>query len=102
LESISKELYELIVELQKLDSIKQFSLAGGTGLALRFDHRKSVDIDLFSSFNIGLKGFMDIKKELQNHFYDNLIFCEIENIESYKTSNIWITFKLKMGLGSFQ
>jgi len=82
LESISSTLYELIVELQKLDSIKQFSLAGGTSLALRFNHRKSVDIDLFSSSIIGVQGLEIIKKEFQEYFNDNLIYCEIENAES--------------------
>ncbi|RYY65864.1 MAG: hypothetical protein EOO13_16585 [Chitinophagaceae bacterium] len=48
---------ELVVDLQKLDSLKQFSLAGGTSLALRFNHRKSIDIDLFSNLVVGRAGF---------------------------------------------
>ena len=82
MESISKALHELIFELQSLESLKQFSLAGGTSLALRFNHRKSVDIDLFSNLNFGLQGFKEIKKEFQDLFIDNLIYCEIENVES--------------------
>ncbi|MEO9013238.1 MAG: nucleotidyl transferase AbiEii/AbiGii toxin family protein [Ginsengibacter sp.] len=82
MESISTALLELIIVLQKLDSLRHFSLAGGTSLALRFDHRKSVDIDLFSNLNIGFQGFQEIKKEFQKHFPDNLFYCEIENSES--------------------
>ena len=41
-----------LVTLKKLMSIPElanFSLVGGTALALRFGHRKSVDLDLFAS-----------------------------------------------------
>lgn len=82
MESVSTSLYNLIIELQTLDSIRPFSLAGGTCLAIRFNHRKSVDIDLFSNSIIGLSGFKNIKKQFQEHFKTNLIYCEIENIES--------------------
>lgn len=81
MESVSTSLYDLIIELQTLDSIKPFSLAGGTCLALRFNHRKSVDIDLFSKSIIGLSGFKKVKMEFQEHFKNALIYCEIENVE---------------------
>lgn len=37
----------LLKELMSLQELKQFSLVGGTALALRFGHRVSDDIDLF-------------------------------------------------------
>jgi predicted nucleotidyltransferase component of viral defense system len=82
LESVSTSIYDLIIELQTLVSLRSFSLAGGTCLALRFNHRKSVDIDLFSNSIIGLNGFKKVKIELQKHFKNALIYCEIENVES--------------------
>lgn len=82
MEAVSSILYHLALELQNLASLKTFSLAGGTNLALRFNHRKSVDIDLFSNKVIGISGFEDVKKELQSHFADDLKFCQIENADS--------------------
>ena len=82
MESVSKTLYNLIAELQSLDFLNRFSLAGGTSLAIRFNHRKSIDIDLFSDSKIGLKGFNFIKVQLHEYFKSDLIFCKIENSES--------------------
>ncbi len=82
MEAVSSVLYELILELQKLASLKTFSLAGGTNLAVRYNHRKSVDVDLFSNTIIGINGFETVQKELQEHFADDLKFCQIENADS--------------------
>ncbi len=82
MEAVSSILYSLIRELQNLASLKTCSLAGGTNLALRFNHRKSVDIDLFSNTVIGIKGFEEIQKELQQYFADDLKFCQVENADS--------------------
>ena len=37
----------LLKKLMELESLKQFSLVGGTALSLRYGHRSSVDLDLF-------------------------------------------------------
>jgi hypothetical protein len=39
---------DLIVRLQLKEYLKGFYLVGGTGLALLFGHRRSIDIDLFT------------------------------------------------------
>tara|TARA_A100000171_G_scaffold44186_1_gene46798 strand:- start:1746 stop:2372 length:627 start_codon:yes stop_codon:yes gene_type:complete len=39
---------ELLIDLQGIDSLQGFSLGGGTALALKFGHRISVDLDLFT------------------------------------------------------
>jgi hypothetical protein len=44
-----KTVLDLISALQGKDYLKDFILVGGTGLALIIGHRKSVDIDLFTS-----------------------------------------------------
>jgi hypothetical protein len=49
LNSVSKELFGLLQKLCTVPFLANFSLGGGTSLALRFGHRSSVDIDLFSS-----------------------------------------------------
>jgi hypothetical protein len=82
LEAVSTIIYKLILELQALASVKPFSLAGGTNLALRFNHRKSVDIDLFSNTIIGVDGFEALQKELHQHFADDLLFCQLENADA--------------------
>ncbi len=48
-DSVPKEALELLIRLMKLDALQPFALAGGTALALRFGHRVSYDIDLFTS-----------------------------------------------------
>jgi len=40
---MTKSLLALIFELQALKPLKDFSLAGGTNLAIRFKHRESID-----------------------------------------------------------
>lgn len=82
MEAVSNTLHNLILELQNLSSLNAFSLAGGTNLALRFNHRKSIDIDLFSNTVVGLGGFEKVQKELQQHFADDLLFCQIENADA--------------------
>jgi hypothetical protein len=47
--SVDDSVFELIVALQGKDYLKDFILVGGTGLALIIGHRKSIDIDLFTS-----------------------------------------------------
>lgn len=48
-ETVSAEFFELIQEFCKLPELSDFVLVGGTALSLQIGHRKSIDIDLFSS-----------------------------------------------------
>jgi hypothetical protein len=48
LEVVSAELADAVRTLSALDAVRNFYLAGGTGLALRLGHRRSVDLDFFS------------------------------------------------------
>jgi hypothetical protein len=47
--SVDKIVFDLIAALQGKDYLKEFILVGGTGLALIIGHRRSIDIDLFTS-----------------------------------------------------
>jgi hypothetical protein len=47
-ETVSGELLGLLQKLMKEERLKPFALAGGTSLALRFGHRTSIDLDLFT------------------------------------------------------
>ena len=47
-ETVSSGLLNLLRKLMKEESLQPFALASGTALALRFGHRTSIDIDLFT------------------------------------------------------
>ncbi|RPE09383.1 hypothetical protein EGT74_20530 [Chitinophaga lutea] len=79
---LTQKLVDTILELQALQSLDSFALAGGTNLALRFNHRRSVDIDLFSNMVVGLEGLALIKSELEQRYNGNLIHCEIIDPEA--------------------
>jgi len=48
-QAVPKKLLELLIELEKIPELNSFHLAGGTALALQMGHRKSIDIDLFTT-----------------------------------------------------
>lgn len=79
MQALTKELIETIQELQSMQSLQAFGLAGGTNLALRFNHRQSIDVDLFTNEMIGLAGMQAIEAEMQQFYGDNLTFCEVED-----------------------
>ncbi|MGM9778292.1 MAG: nucleotidyl transferase AbiEii/AbiGii toxin family protein, partial [Prevotella sp.] len=67
-ETIETGTLELLKELQSEPLLAGFNLVGGTSLALRIGHRKSVDLDLFSSFSfdqdkIRGKRLLDMEKQ---------------------------------------
>ena len=47
-ECAAPEIIDLLSNLVKKEVLINFFLGGGTSLALRFGHRKSIDIDLFT------------------------------------------------------
>ncbi|ANO48009.1 hypothetical protein B0A78_06745 [Flavobacterium columnare NBRC 100251 = ATCC 23463] len=71
---ISNELEKTIKELQQLNSLSSFYLAGGTNLAIRYSHRESVDIDLFCENIIGISGFELIEKEIIETFKNRVLY----------------------------
>lgn len=74
--AISEEIVSTIKKLQLLESLSLFSLGGGTNLALRFNHRISIDIDLFTNHIIGKSGFRAIQSEISGAFKNELISFE--------------------------
>lgn len=46
-QTVEPETLELLKYLQAIPTFKNLHLVGGTALALRIGHRKSIDIDLF-------------------------------------------------------
>lgn len=71
-QAVQPSLINCLESLMQLNELKDFRLVGGTALALRLGHRKSIDIDLFT----------DSKKEIN---FDAL-FTIIEKKLPYRSS----------------
>lgn len=69
--AVSPAIVKTILQLQNLPSLANFSLAGGTNLALQYNHRISDDIDIFCAEIVGLDGFNKIQEEVKAHFGKN-------------------------------
>ncbi|MDP1727530.1 MAG: nucleotidyl transferase AbiEii/AbiGii toxin family protein [Bacteroidota bacterium] len=78
---------ELLRQLQAIPELEKFFLVGGTALALRFGHRLSVDLDLFSTEKFENKYIINVlKRSFDNFEYrsesENVgIFCFINEIK---------------------
>ena len=70
-EAVDKSTLDLLVQLQAKEYLKGFHLVGGTALALRLRHRKSIDIDLFSDFSFDVA---QILENLSTDFNFKLFF----------------------------
>jgi hypothetical protein len=70
-ETVDRSTLELLISLQQKEYLKGFYLVGGTALALRIGHRKSVDIDLFSDFSFDA---VQLLENLSNDFSYTLFF----------------------------
>lgn len=57
IKTVNDNLKFFIDKVQEVPELNIFSLAGGTNLALRFDHRESVDIDLFTDKKLKIEQF---------------------------------------------
>ncbi|MDI6767924.1 MAG: nucleotidyl transferase AbiEii/AbiGii toxin family protein [Bacteroidota bacterium] len=77
-EVISKEMIEVVNELQP--HLSEFYLAGGTGLALQLRHRRSIDLDFFS-----FKGF-EAEELLRKIKPDKLLIVRTDTIHCEKSS----------------
>ncbi len=88
IETVEPGAFSLLKKLMTLESLQPFSLVGGTALSLRYGHRKSIDLDLFSleKFNAD-----SIVKALKKEFRDGYsteskttrwgIFCYLDKIK---------------------
>lgn len=70
--AVSDALKNTIQELQRFSSLENFALGGGTNLALRYNHRRSVDIDLFCTETIGISGFDNIAKQIKEFYGERI------------------------------
>lgn len=68
-ETVESGTLSLLKKLMGLQSLKPFSLVGGTALSLRYGHRSSVDLDLFFHKKFNHQQIIDeLEKNFQNRF----------------------------------
>ncbi|MEI9910862.1 MAG: nucleotidyl transferase AbiEii/AbiGii toxin family protein [Bacteroidota bacterium] len=87
-ETVEPRAFSLLERLMRLAVIQPFSLVGGTALSLRYGHRRSVDLDLFSHEKFEADPIVhSLRKEFGKHYNTESktarwgIFCYIENIK---------------------
>jgi hypothetical protein len=83
-QAVEAPTLELIKSLQSKPYLQGFYLVGGTALALHLNHRKSVDIDLFSNFDFDAS----ILLEHIHQDYSYQIFFSSSNTLKGSISNI--------------
>lgn len=64
-EAIEPGAFSLLKRLQSLPALSDYFRVGGTALALRFGHRSSVDLDLFTHSSFAKEAIIDA---LENEF----------------------------------
>lgn len=67
-ETVTPQLREILIWLISEETFAPFNLVGGTNLSLRFGHRKSDDIDLFTEADYGSLDFEQFEKQLKDRF----------------------------------
>lgn len=87
LNAISPAMHETLVSLCVQPFLKKFALAGGTSLALRFGHRASMDIDLFSTEPFDpIEEIEFLQAEYPGFVYTSnnkyMLFCHINGVKT--------------------
>ena len=62
---VEEKTFGLLKSLMSEDFFSEFFLVGGTALALRLGHRKSIDIDMFTQGKIPVN---DVRKHLSEKY----------------------------------
>ena len=78
--TIETPILELIKSLQSKPYLQGFYLVGGTALALHFDHRKSIDIDLFSNFDFDASGLLE---QIHQDYSYQLFYSASNTLKGY-------------------
>jgi predicted nucleotidyltransferase component of viral defense system len=87
LNTIDAATHKVLLSLLSKDYLSSFSLVGGTSLSLRFGHRKSIDLDLFS-VNEFEPGKIDelLKYDYPDYVYKgnnkNMLFADIAGVKT--------------------
>lgn len=74
-ETVEKGTMDLIIKLMADKKLTSFNLVGGTALALKIGHRKSIDIDLFTAADFN-------SREISDHLAANYNVTRIQTISN--------------------
>lgn len=87
-EAIDSPTLALLRSLMEAPEFRQLNLAGGTSLALQIGHRKSIDIDLFGTFEMDDYQFSTTLKQFESviQLYNS------KNIKSYVINQVKVDF----------
>lgn len=77
--TVAPDTLELVRQLMQLPALDSFALAGGTNLALRYGHRLSIDLDLFTDQFFSTSDVID---ELVRLFPGTIVTDESKNFIS--------------------
>lgn len=87
-ETVEPIAFSILKQLMEIPELMDFSLVGGTALSLTYGHRKSVDLDLFSSKPFENIVIIDaLKKKFQDKFITEEkaprfgIFCFVNGVK---------------------
>ena len=87
-QTIEPGTLSVLNSLMKIAELKQFSLVGGTALSLKYGHRLSIDLDLFSTENFEHEPIIESLQKVygngfvyRGNFTKWGIFCQIENVK---------------------
>lgn len=88
--TVEPDTLAILKRLQNTPELKSFSLVGGTALSLKYGHRLSVDLDLFSNLPVKLEKeniINALRKEFGDDFVPEItpakwaVFCFIKNVK---------------------
>ena len=87
-QTIEPGTLSVLNNLMKLTELNQFSLVGGTALSLKYGHRTSIDLDLFSTENFEHETIIELLQntfgkafEYRGNYTKWGIFCHIDNVK---------------------
>ena len=84
-QTVEPALFSLIQELCSKPEMDNFILVGGTALSLQIGHRKSIDIDLFSSDAFDVENMLEFLQKEFNYYnqarFKNSLLGSIGNIK---------------------
>ncbi len=90
MKAVSEKLESILKDIMHLDFLNNYCLVGGTNLAIRFNHRKSYDLDLFINRNFDKIYNIKLAEKLRMTYDKNIkinsisevgVFCFIDNIK---------------------
>jgi predicted nucleotidyltransferase component of viral defense system len=85
-QTVTGATLELLKQLMSIPELNQFGLVGGTNLSLRFGHRKSIDLDLFTNEPFDTEKLYNIlesryKKIIQASQSETMLFLYINEVK---------------------